>query len=102
MMAIDPELAAYYGRVARELPPPAVLDVGARRERMEAINARFPPAPDAIAREDRVLALPGRDLRVRIYRPSRETLPALVYFHGGGWVTGSIATHDGVCAALAR
>jgi acetyl esterase/lipase len=27
---------------------------------------------------------------------------ALVYFHGGGWVTGSIATHDGPCRALAR
>ena len=100
-MPIDRELAAYYERVARELPPPASLDVAARRERMEAINRRFPPPADAIAREDRVIALHGRDLRIRIYRPSRETGPGLVYFHGGGWVAGSIDTHDGACAALA-
>ncbi|MEN8159131.1 MAG: alpha/beta hydrolase, partial [Myxococcota bacterium] len=29
-------------------------------------------------------------------------LPALVYFHGGGWVIGSIDTHDGSCRDLAN
>src|SRR5919202_5110884 len=28
--------------------------------------------------------------------------PLLVYFHGGGWVIGSIDTHDGICRYLAR
>jgi acetyl esterase len=41
---------------------------------------------------------------VRVYRPVEtvETSPALVYFHGGGWVMGSIDTHDGLCRALAN
>ena len=41
---------------------------------------------------------------VRIYRPVETSEPsrALVYFHGGGFVVGSIETHDGVARALAR
>jgi acetyl esterase len=100
-MPIDPELAAYYERVARELPPPAQLDVAARRTRMEAIAERFPAPPDRIARRDHWIALPGREILVRLYRPVPGTLPVLVYFHGGGWIGGSVSTHDGACATLA-
>lgn len=53
--------------------------------------------------EDRVIPGPGGDLPVRIYRPSdAPNLPVLVYFHGGGWVIGSLETHDGTCRALAK
>ncbi|MET0346695.1 MAG: alpha/beta hydrolase [Casimicrobiaceae bacterium] len=101
-MRLDPELAAYLDRIARELPLPVPFDIPARRERMEAIQRRFPPPADSVAREDRVITLPGRELRVRIYRPAAGTPPAIVYFHGGGWVAGSVFTHDGACAALAQ
>jgi acetyl esterase len=41
-------------------------------------------------------------LPIRIYRPSSgKKLPVVVYFHGGGWVLGSIATHDNLCRRLA-
>jgi acetyl esterase len=52
------------------------------------------------------LDLPGRagPLAARLYVPSRtataDTL--LLYLHGGGWVFGSPATHDGLCRLLAR
>src|SRR5205085_11950293 len=41
---------------------------------------------------------------IRVYRPIDTTEPsmALVYFHGGGWVAGSIETHDGPARAIAR
>jgi acetyl esterase len=41
---------------------------------------------------------------VRVYRPVETDEPsmALVYFHGGGWVTGSVETHDGPARALAK
>jgi acetyl esterase len=44
------------------------------------------------------------DLQVglRLYRPADGVLPALIYFHGGGWVVGDLDTHDGFCRALAR
>ena len=41
---------------------------------------------------------------MREYSPEgagRGLLPGLVYFHGGGWVSGSFATHDAICATLA-
>lgn len=39
----------------------------------------------------------------RLYRPNdREDLGLLVYLHGGGWVIGSIETHDNVCRILAN
>jgi acetyl esterase len=44
----------------------------------------------------------------RVYRPAgvgdahHDKAPALVYFHGGGFILGSIESHDGVCRALAK
>ena len=51
-------------------------------------------------------AVPGADceLRVRVYSPAGigdQALPGLIYFHGGGFVAGSLDTHDGICRALA-
>lgn len=40
---------------------------------------------------------------VRLYRPTAETnLGLLVYFHGGGWVLGSIKSHDATCRSIAN
>ncbi len=39
---------------------------------------------------------------VRIFTPSEDTRhPVLLFFHGGGWVTGDIDSYDGVCADMA-
>jgi acetyl esterase len=41
--------------------------------------------------------------RIRIYKPDAPgPCPALVYFHGGGWVICDLDTHDSVCRAIAR
>lgn len=58
----------------------------------------------ALARvEDfQIAARDGFEVPVRLYAPSRETLPVLVYFHGGGFTIGSIATHDGLCRQLSH
>ena len=40
---------------------------------------------------------------MRVYRPRSTTLlPVLVWFHGGGWVVGSLDSHDPVCRAIAN
>lgn len=44
----------------------------------------------------------GFDLPVRLYAPSREPLPVLIYFHGGGFTIGSLATHDVLCRTLSQ
>ena len=49
--------------------------------------------------------VPARDgyaIPVRLYAPSDEVLPVLVYFHGGGFTIGSVATHEILCKRLAH
>ena len=42
-------------------------------------------------------------LTVRLYRPSARTgLPVVLFIHGGGWMVGSIATHDNICRRLSN
>lgn len=44
----------------------------------------------------------GHALPARLYAPSAEKLPVLLYFHGGGFTIGSIATHDVLCRQLSH
>lgn len=49
------------------------------------------------------LRIPARDgewLGARLYAPSDEALPVLLFFHGGGFTVGSVATHDILCRQL--
>lgn len=52
---------------------------------------------------DRTIPGPAIDLPIRIYRPRPSELasPALVYYHGGGFVIGGLDTHDAQCRAIA-
>src|SRR3954470_10415936 len=50
-------------------------------------------------------SIPARDrfaIPARLYAPSREPMPLLVFFHGGGFTIGSIESHDTLCRELAR
>lgn len=46
---------------------------------------------------------PGGDIRARSYAPVAASgpMPGLIYFHGGGFVAGSLESHDGLCRLLA-
>jgi acetyl esterase len=59
--------------------------------------------PQVARVEDLSFTANGHDLPVRVYRPVESPEPAgvVVYFHGGGWVIGSVATHDAYCRELA-
>ena len=74
---------------------------GARELLGDRFTPDVEPEPVASVEEDAIRAY-GRDVRVRTYDPAPdETLPAAVYFHGGGWVCGGLDTHDSVARALA-
>lgn len=61
------------------------------------------PRPELERVEDlRFAAADGATLHARLYAPSRERLPVLAYFHGGGFTIGSIASHDTLCRTLAQ
>ncbi len=52
--------------------------------------------------QDRMIPGPAGEIPIRIYKPAGENLPIVVYFHGGGWVIGSIDSHEGYARALAK
>jgi len=62
------------------------------------------PKPELARVEDFSLSSrDGQTLPARLYAPrtaAQGALPALLYFHGGGFVVGSIATHDILCRQL--
>lgn len=77
-------------------PPLETQDPTSARAGMEAMAA---PSLVDLHRIDDVDA---DGIRLRIYRPHHGRHGgALVYFHGGGWVIGSLDTHDDVCRKLA-
>jgi len=53
---------------------------------------------------DAVLPRPGRNLPFRLYDPVGDgrSRPAFVFLHGGGYVVGTLDTHDVICRELAR
>jgi acetyl esterase len=103
MAELHPQLKPY---VERALASPAAWDVPLEQLRsgMEAELAEIWGAPDEVDEVvDLLIPGPAGPIRVRVYRPrSTELLPALVWFHGGGWVVGNLDTHDPVCRAIAN
>jgi acetyl esterase len=72
----------------------------ARLEPMKLLNGE----PDALGRVENLFAPgPAGEVPLRLYATDHGGLrPALVYFHGGGFVFGNLDTHDAVCRALAK
>jgi acetyl esterase len=107
-MSLHPQVAVLLERVKRSpLPlvhevPPAV----ARRLYLDSRALTSPPAPEVGAARLMLAPGPAGPVPMRAYLPAGaqkgEALPALVYFHGGGWVIGDLDTHDVVCRQLAN
>jgi len=104
-MSLHPQVVQLLERVAKS-PLPLLHEVPAhvaRRIYRDTRAALAPGAPEVA--EVRLLIAPG-PVALRYYRPrgarADEQLPALVYFHGGGWVIGDLDTHDVLCRQLAN
>src|SRR5438874_2737839 len=99
-MAVHPQVAELLLRAARSPLSPyhTVSPFVARRIYRDTRAVLAPPAPEVA----QVRLLATESYALRVYRPVKnETLPALVYFHGGGWTIGDIDTHDVLCRQLA-
>jgi acetyl esterase len=81
--------------------PLSQLRVEQAREEFDAFQTIMGGAPAAVAEiVDRIVDTPQGRMRVRIYRPAASVarlLPAILYFHGGGWVIGSLEGYDLPC-----
>ena len=104
-MSLDPQCQAIIDAAAQAGTPFDAGDHVAVRAGYAATTMVYrheTPALDSVA--NLVCEGPAGNIPVRIYRPRVEgqvPLPALVFYHGGGWVVGDLETHDHMCRYLA-
>lgn len=105
-MSLHPELNAFLDLAEESQadgPGPFHLSTPAQaREAFErtTVQLRWGAPTDVSVATVPYTARDGASLELRLYRPANaqaEALPVLVYFHGGGYVVGSLQSHDGVC-----
>jgi acetyl esterase len=91
----DPQIAEY---VRSPASVPDYSDIPAARRIREDAALLKPREPNLA----RVTDLEFAGLHARLYRPSLEATPLLLFLHGGGWIIGSIETYDHIARRLAH
>lgn len=105
-MPLDPQAKALFDFIGlSDLTPVEHLTPQEARTMFEALaEARRKLAVEPVD-QIRDLKIPGPagEIPIRVYTPKIQSpAPALIYFHGGGWVLGDLESHDHVCRALAN
>jgi acetyl esterase len=106
-MPLDPDVRALLDLfVAAGRPPVWQVTPDEAREGMNALARAVDVKDEPIARRQAIVAPgPAGAIECRLYTPSAAgdgAGPGIVYFHGGGFVIGSLDTHDGICRMLAN
>jgi len=101
---VDPAIQQLLDTVFVTAPDPNAPDVAQLRAGAER-SAVLGGVPEPLHDVRDLVAAGARGQRVpmRMYRPASDpALPLVVYAHGGGWVTGSLDSHDRLCRQLAN
>jgi acetyl esterase len=93
--------------IARQVPEVHTLaPAAARAAYRDRRSLSQPDAPDVASVRELNIPGPAGSIAARLYKPAgslaNEILPAMVYFHGGGWVIGDLDTHDVLCRQLSN
>lgn len=103
---LAPEITAVLEDWAKKAYQPLPqLTLAQARAMLEDLASTYGPAPEPVdVSFEETIPAPGGTMRVRILRPhgSADASPGIVFFHGGGWVIGSLDTHDAICRSLSR
>ena len=100
-MPLDPLVKAFLDKAAA-IPRPKAWDVppAMARQSFAGMMQLTGPKDVPVGKIDNfVIPGPGGDIRARAYGPIAAVgpQPALIYFHGGGFVVGGLESHDGLC-----
>jgi len=103
-MALHPQCKAFLDILASgDGKPLEQLPVEEARLMSAGLSNFGGPEEPVAEVQNRTVPGPAGPIAVRVYRPVvKETLPALIYFHGGGFVICSLDTHDRECRNLAN
>ena len=98
-MTLDAQMRAILDQMkAAGWRPTHTLSVAEARR---AFKSRIAKGAAVARTVDRSIPGPAGDIPVRIHWPAGAgPFPALVFFHGGGWVVGDLDTHDVTCRSL--
>ncbi|WP_343228987.1 alpha/beta hydrolase [Rhizobium setariae] len=80
-------------------PPESMSAIEARAASEIRLAGHWGAKDDVDAVETFAIPSRGETIRLRLYRKT-GTARTILYFHGGGWVVGSLDTHDGALRAL--
>lgn len=70
------------------------------RKFLRAVNLYFRPLYNLM---DHKIMVEDREIPVRVFMPAEQKLNSvLIFFHGGGWVTGNIDSYTNVCHNMAK
>jgi acetyl esterase len=89
------------GKAASGAPPLWELTPDEARAGVEASNAMIPAGPDVESVRDIVIPSQAGGMPARVYSPSSSAPGLVVYYHGGGWVLGSLDGWDASVRSLA-
>jgi acetyl esterase len=89
------------GKAASGAPPMWEQTPDEARAGVEANNATIPAGPELLAVRDIVIPSQAGGMPARVYSPSADAPGIIVYYHGGGWVVGSLNGWDASVRALA-
>lgn len=102
---LHPRAAEMIARAAAADEPPLHLLDPSEARRIADTRVAGAPLRKAGMSDVCDVAMPGPagDLTLRIYRPAERTIsPFTMFFHGGGFMLGTLETHDALCRALAE
>jgi acetyl esterase/lipase len=101
---LDPKARALLDEVKASGRPNAhLLPVPEARANFEALFASLGPGEEVEEVQNLTLATSDREVHARVYRPVGDApRPVVAYYHGGGWLLGSVDAYDIVCRALAN